>query len=297
MIKILVILGPTATGKSDLAVHLARKFKGEIISADSRQVYRGLNLGTGKITKKEMHGIKHHLIDIESPKKRFDVAKFVELGKKAITEIFNEGKLPIICGGTGFYIQALVDDIHLSDVRPNHKLRAKLSKKDPKELLEILKSLDPLRFVKIDKRNMRRVIRAIEIATMGTKDKPEKNDCPQSSYEPIFIGLNMSPKELRERIDIRLIKRIKTGMITEAKNLHANGLSWKRMLELGLEYRHLAKHLQGLETKEEMKEKLGIEIWHYAKRQMTWFKRDRRIKWFKPTDRQKIEKTIAPFIK
>ena len=170
--KLLIILGPTASGKSDLAVQLAKKYNGEIISADSRQVYKGLNIGTGKITKKEMSGIKHHLLDVTDPKKVFTVSQFKTLVEIAIADISSRGKLPIICGGTGFYIQAVVDNIILPEVPPNKKLREKLNKKTTTELFEILKKLDNERAKNIDAKNPRRLIRAIEIAEKLGKVPP-----------------------------------------------------------------------------------------------------------------------------
>ena len=287
--RILVILGPTATGKSDLAVRLAKEFNGEIISADSRQVYKGLDIGTGKITKKEMCGIKHYLLDVASPKNRFSVVKYVALAETAIAGILNKGKLPIICGGTGFYIEALVDGVVLPDVPANEMLRKKLSMKTAQQLITMLRKLDPARANKIDKLNRRRIIRAIEIATaLGVVPKPKKVE----KYDPIFIGLNLSSEALRVRIETRLIKRIKHGMITEAKQLHEKGLSWKRMYELGLEYRYLSMFLQDRITKTEMIRLLNTEIWHYAKRQMTWFKRDQRIKWFDVDETLNVEKYV-----
>src|SRR5579864_8715932 len=163
--KILVILGPTATGKSDLAVGLALKFNGEIISADSRQVYKGLDIGTGKITKKEMKGVSHYLLDVASPKKTFTVSKFKELADRKIEDILKRNKLPIICGGTGFYIQSIVDNIVLPDVDRDEKLRKRLVDKSKNELLLLLKKLDPERAKTVDYNNPPRLIRAIEIAT------------------------------------------------------------------------------------------------------------------------------------
>ncbi|HEY4503802.1 MAG TPA: tRNA (adenosine(37)-N6)-dimethylallyltransferase MiaA [Candidatus Paceibacterota bacterium] len=313
MKKILVILGPTAVGKSDLAVKIARKisndyknqkdektrldsFSGaEIISADSRQVYKGLNIGTGKITRKEMQGIKHRLIDVANPKKRFDVEKYKNLAKKAIENITSKNKLPIVVGGTGFYIQALIDGIIFSDVQPNNELRETLSKKSDEELMEILKGLDLRRAKDIDPKNSRRIIRAIEIAV--TLGKVPKLKSIPNRFDTLFIGLTLPPKELRKKIKDRLIKRMKKGMLSEAKKLHEkNGLSWKRMNELGLEYRYLALYLQNKIDKKEMLEKLETEIWHYAKRQITWFKKDKRIKWFEPKDIEKINKEIENFL-
>jgi len=295
---LLIILGPTASGKSDVAVKLAKQLNGEVVSADSRQVYRGLDIGTGKITKKEMKGVQHHLLDVAdlsantSSRNQFSVVKYVELAKQAIENIAAKGKLPIICGGTGFYIQALVDGIILPDVPANNELRKKLSKKSVPELLAQLKKLDPKRYNTIERKNIRRIIRAIEIATVLGKVPALKKQ--RNNYLPIFIGMNVPPAELRKRIHARLLKRIKAGMVGEAKRLHAKkprgqNISWKRMNELGLEYRHLALHLQGKLTREEMITKLETEIWHYAKRQLTWFRRDKRIHWFSPKDVDRME--------
>jgi len=278
-IPITVILGPTASGKTSLSIKLAKKINGEIISADSRQVYRGLDLGTGKVTKQEMSGIKHHLLDVADPKKVFSVTDYVELADKAIVEIHNRGKTPIIVGGTGFYIQALVDGLILPEVPPNTELRKDLTKKSLSELQEILKKLDEKRYITIDKNNPHRLIRAIEIATtLGEVPKLQKN----SKYDPTFIGIEISMDELRKKIHARLISRIEAGMIDEVKKLHKEGLSWKRMEQLGLEYRYLSRFLQNKITKEKMLTELETAICQYAKRQMTWFKRDKRIKWLNP---------------
>ena len=284
--KIIVIVGPTAVGKSALAVRLAKKLNGEIISADSRQVYRGLNIGTGKITKKEMAGVPHHLLDVTDPKKQFSAADFVRLGREKIAAVFSCHPIPIICGGTGFYISALLGEISLSPTSPNLKLRQKLAKKSAVELFAILEKLNPARAAKIDRHNPRRLIRAIEIAS-----EPSDTPCPQdvdtACLQVIKIGLTIPPEKLKEKIRARLLARLKKGMIAETKKLHRQGLSWKRMEELGLEYRYLARHLHDEISKKEMIEKLSTEIWRYAKRQMTWFKRDKNIHWFLPADFKK----------
>ncbi len=292
-VKILVIVGPTASGKSDLAVRLAKQFDGEVISADSRQVYEGLDVGTGKTTTAEMQGVPHHLLDVASPLRKFTVERYKKLAAKAIADIAKRGKLPIICGGTGFYIDALVDGIVFPDVAPNPALRtelAKLGKKDPGALFARLKELDAERAADIDPHNLRRVIRAIEIASaLGKVPKlSTKNDAAigseaenASPYDPLFIGINPDPKILRTKIQTRLIDRIdKQNMVDEVRTLHDDGLSWKRMEELGLEYRYLALFLQEKISRTEMVERLGFEIWHYAKRQLAWFKRNERIRWF-----------------
>ena len=279
MQKIVVILGPTATGKSDLAVKLAKRFNGEIISADSRQVYKGLDIGTGKITRAEMREVPHHLLDVINPRRQFSVSQYEQSANKMIEEILSRGKLPIICGGTGFYIQAITEGLALPPVPPNEKLREQLATKSAPELYEILRKLDAARAATIDRNNPRRLARAIEIAeTFGKVSALKKNP----KYKSAKIGLSLSPEELKKRIRARLKKRIKVGMIAEAKKLHAGGLSWKRMEELGLEYRYLSRHLKHQISKDEMTHLLEKEIWRYAKRQMTWFKRDKNIQWFIP---------------
>jgi tRNA dimethylallyltransferase len=275
-VKIVVILGPTASGKTTYSIKLAKKIHGEIISADSRQVYKGLNLGTGKVTKREMAGIKHYLLDVADPKKKFTVHEYVKLAEKAIDEIASHGKVPIICGGTGFYIQALVDGLIIPEVPPNITLRKKMEKVGIAKMLAILKKLDPKRYEAIDKNNPRRIIRAIEIATVLGKVPLLK---AVSRYDPEFVGITLPKEILRERIHKRLLDRLKAGMINEVRNLHTKGLSWKRMEELGLEYRFIARFLQNKITKEEMIEQLEIAINQYARRQMTWFKRDKRVRW------------------
>ncbi len=291
--KIFVVLGPTASGKSSLAIELAKKLDGEVISADSRQVYTGLNLGTGKVTQKEMLGIPHHLLNVVSPKKQFTVINFKTLAEKAIVEILARGKTPIICGGTGFYIQALVDNLILPEVAANLALRKKLEKKSTQQLFAILQKLDPTRAKNIDAHNPRRLIRSIEIATALGKVPQISTllhldiECP-SGYDFVQIGIKISDEQLRENIEKRLLARIKKGMIAEAKKLHTEGLSWKRMDSLGLEYRYLAKFCLGKISRSELISTLNSEIWHYAKRQMTWFKRDRRIKWLTPTETKRF---------
>ncbi len=294
MHKILVILGPTATGKSDLAVKLAIKFNGEVISADSRQVYKGLDIGAGKITKKEMGGIPHHLLDVTNPKKTFTVVDWKKQTENKIDEILSRGKLPIVCGGTGFYIQSIVDGIILPEVTPNPKLRKDLGKKSLDELIKILKKMDPERLKNIDTKNPVRLIRAIEIATsLGKVPKLIKNKTP---YEILQIGLDSKDVILKNKINARIISRMKKGMLKESVNLHKNGLSFKRMESLGLEYRLLSQLIQKQINKKEFIEKLQNEIWQYVKRQRTWFRRDKKIKWFEPEEAVKIEKVIHSFL-
>ena len=290
--KIIVILGPTASGKSTLAVKIAKKFGGEIISADSRQVYKGMDIGTGKVTKKEMAKIPHHLLDVASPKKQFTVAQYKKLSEKAIKKIHSHGKIPIICGGTGFYIQTITDNIAIPKVKPDAKLRAELEKKSAKELFNRLKKLDPRRAKNIDKNNRRRLIRALEIVIKSGKKIPILKSEPKC--EALIIGIKHNSKELKELIKTRLFKRLKQGMVKEIINLKKSGLSWKRLEDFGLEYRYVAYYLQNKLSYNEMVGKLQKEIEHYAKRQMTWFKKDKRIRWI--TDLRQATKLIKEFL-
>jgi tRNA dimethylallyltransferase len=292
--KIVVILGPTASGKSDIAVDLARKFNGEIISADSRQVYKGLDIGTGKITKKEMRGVKHHLLDVCSPKKKFTAADFVNLTNRAIGQIVISGRIPIICGGTGFYIDALLGDKHIPEVPPDWKLREKLEKKTTAELFEILKKLDPQRAETIDRNNPRRLVRAIEICrALGKVPRQMTNDKSRitNQFQILKFGIKIPNEELKSRINKRIDKWFKQGLLKEVQNLHQKDLSWKRMSEIGLEYKLVAEHLKNYNARKkprgtldilQLKREMAEKTWQYAKRQMTWFKKTKDVVWVSP---------------
>ncbi|MDD2935555.1 MAG: tRNA (adenosine(37)-N6)-dimethylallyltransferase MiaA [Candidatus Pacebacteria bacterium] len=297
--KIIVVLGPTASGKSDLAVELAKEFNGEIISADSRQVYKGLDIGSGKITKKEMKNIPHYLLDVVSPKSIFTVSEFKKKSDKVIKDILKRGKIPVIAGGTGFYIQSVVDNIVLPEVKPNLKLRKELEKKSVEELANILKKMDKNRAGEIDLKNPRRLIRAIEIATeLGKVPKIKIHGSLASvDWEVLQIGIKTDDQVLKERIAKRFEKRVKAGIIKEAEILHKNGLSWKRMNEIGLAHKYIALYLQNKMTKSEMIENSIREEWQYAKRQKTWFKKDKRIEWFVLEDKNKIFEKVKNFLK
>jgi tRNA dimethylallyltransferase len=277
-----------------MAVRLAKKIGGEVISADSRQVYKGLNIGTGKITKLEMREIPHHLLDVVNPKKQFSVAEYKKLAERAIADIFKRKKIPIICGGTGLYIDAVVNGIILPEVAPNIRLRKQLEKKTVKQLFAILKKLDPRRAKTIDAKNLRRLVRAIEIARAIGKSPNLEASLP--SWNVLKIGLKLSDKILKQKIHIRLLSRIKQGMVAEVRRLNKGGLSWKRLEAFGLEYKYIALYLQKKITRDEMLTKLQTEIWRYAKRQNTWFKRDKNIKWFEPKEFKKIEKETKIFL-
>ena len=278
--NLIVILGPTATGKSDFAVRLAKKIKhAEIVSADSRQVYKGLDIGSGKITKKEMRGIPHHLLDVADPKKVFAVSEYQKLANKAIADIIARGNTPILVGGTGLYIDAVVYGTVFPEVPPNKPLRKKLETKKTPTLFKMLQKLDSARAKTIDAHNPVRLIRAIEIAKALGKVPTFKQ---KEQYDTELIGLTLPDDVLKKKIHNRLLARMKIGMVREVTNLHKKGLSWKRLESFGLEYRSIALYLQKKVSKKEMLAELEKAIWQYTKRQMTWFKRNKKIIWRQP---------------
>ncbi len=277
-LKVIAVVGPTASGKTALGIYLAKKLGGEILSADSRQVYRGLNIGTGKATRREMRGIRHHLLDVASPQRQFTVDEFVKKARRICIMIYHNTKIPIVVGGTGLYADALLGRLSFPEAPPDAKLRARLAKKSPSELYAVLKSLDPRRAKTIERDHPRRLIRAIEIArALGRSPLP----AVKQEYDVLWLGISMPQSTLAKRIRTRLVARLKSGMVAEAKRLHGRGLSYKRMDELGLEYRFLARHLKGELSKEEMREELERAILKYAKRQMRWLRRNPDIKWVK----------------
>ncbi len=313
--KLLVILGPTAVGKSDLAVQVAEWLTqqkngknvgignysaAEIISADSRQVYKGLDIGTGKITATEMRDIPHHLLDVADPHERFTAIQWKQLAEKAITDITSRGNFPIICGGTGFYISTLIDNLGFPDVEADTEEQKKLEAKSVDELFLELKKVDPNRSSTIDPKNKRRLARAIIIArALGAV--PPITKPTEAPYDVCIIGIKLPDEILKERIRARLIQRLDAGMVEEARRLNTPApeganLSFERMEELGLEYRYLAYFLKNDLTREELIERLSSKIWQYAKRQMTWFKRDTRIKWFAPDQSEEIRELVKGFI-
>ncbi len=284
--KVIAIVGPTSSGKTSLGVWLAKRIKGqayaggEVISADSRQVYKGLNLGTGKVTKKEMAGVPHHLLDVANPKTVFSASDFKNLGEKAIAKIIKHNRMPIVVGGTGLYVDVLLGRMVLPEVPPNPVLRAKFEKNTAAELFKLLQKKDPERAANIEPTHHRRLVRALEIAeAMGKSPAKAGAMLAKEQYNVLWIGLNPGMETLQKNIAKRLRARIKAGMLAEAKKLHAGGLSYKRMEALGLEYRSMALHLQGKLTKEHMLAELDRAITNYAKRQLKWFKRNKNIVW------------------
>lgn len=281
--SILIVVGPTAAGKSELAVKLAKKFNGEIISADSRQIYRGLNIGSGKIEGQwqgkifEYKNVPHYLIDEASPRVQYSVTRFQKNARKAIANILSRGKLPIICGGTAHWVDAVVFEQTLPAVKPNAQLRAKLMKLTPAQLFTKLKKLDPVRAKTIDPKNPRRLIRALEIIIITGQAVPKVTT--KSPYNPIWLGINPGMQQLEANIHKRLQARLKLGMIKEVSNLHKQGLSWKKLESLGLEYKFCSLHLQQKLNKTDLELLLYRAIRQYAKRQLTWWKRNKAIQW------------------
>ena len=290
--KLIVILGPTASGKSELAIKIAKKFNGEIVSADSRQVYKDMDIGTGKITRKEMQGVPHHLLYVASLKRRFTVVQYRKLALKAINKILKKGKVPILCGGTGFYIQAVVDGIVIPEIPPDWKLRKELEKKTAEELFRELKKLDPQRAKTIESKNKRRLIRALEIVKkIGRVPIFKKEPLP---HPILMIGIKKEKKELNSLIKKRFLKWLKMGLIAEVKKLKKSGLSWKRIEDFGIHYRVIAQYLQNKISYKEMIESSLRELQNYAKRQMTWWKSDKRIHWV--NNRRETEKLVKEFL-
>jgi tRNA dimethylallyltransferase len=278
--NIVVVLGPTASGKSDLAVKLARKFNGEVVSADSRQVYKGLDIGSGKITKREMRGVKHHLLDVAPARSVFTASRYRTLARRAVRDILRRGKLPIVAGGTGFYVDVMLYDTTIPKVAPNAKLRAKLEKKTNAELFARLAKLDPRRASEIDQDNKPRLVRALEIVISTGKPVPAIGSKPPV-FNALKMGIKAPSRTLKRKIHLRLAKRLKQGMLREVEKLHDNGLPWKRLDDLGLEYRFVSRHLRQMISRKEMIAYIEKESWRYAKRQMTWWRRGKDISWIK----------------
>lgn len=309
--KALVILGPTATGKTDLALKLAKKFNGEIISADSRQVYKGLDIGTGKETQNSkvktqklknnwmMDGINVWMLDVIKPEVRFTVKDYIEKANKVLEDIIKRGKLPIIVGGTGLYIKGLVEGFSNLEIPIDPNLRKQLEELPFEELQNKLKSLSAKKWDSLnnsEQNNPRRILRAIEIILMNPYKKTEDLRLKTKNCNYLLIGLSAPREVLNQKIDLRLDSRISAGLMEEVESLYKNGLTINRMKELGLEYGVLSEVLQGISSKSDAVSKLKIKIHQYAKRQLTYFNKLTGVFWYDITDQSftlKIEKKVA----
>jgi tRNA dimethylallyltransferase len=293
--KAIAIVGTTASGKTALSIALAKHFNGEVISADSRQVYRGLDIGSAKVTTTEMAGIPHHLINVANPTDTYTGADFKGDGTIALADITNRGKLPIVAGGTFFYLELLKGTMQSAPVPPNPTLRAILEQKTTTELFTQLQTKDPRRAETIDPDNPRRLIRALEIIdAVGVV--PEVT-ITELNYDWLTVGIDVPTEIINERIHTRIIERLKIGMIEEVETLHKNGVSWERLESIGLEYRYLALYLQNKLNKDEMIEQLTNKSRQFAKRQRVWLKRDQSIVWLPfPSDSEQADSLIKGFL-
>ena len=318
--KIVIVLGPTASGKTDLSLALAKKFNGEIVSADSRQGYKKMNIGTAKPradyrlkTKDYSHdvylvdGIPHHIMDIIDPGKEFSWADFKSLAMASIKDILKRKKLPVIVGGTGLYIQTLVENLDIPKVEPNKKLREDLEEKTLPELVAMLVKMDPASAKKIDLKNSRRVLRALEVFMATGKSFFAQRTKSKPLYRALQIGIDVPREELIKRINTRVDKQINEGLVEETRGLaaeparnalrsNAGGYKWSLPSMSGIGYKQMGFYLRGEMTLEAAIEILKRDTRRYAKRQSTWFKRDKKIVWIKNTNLALAEKLVKKFM-
>ena len=271
--KLIAVMGTNASGKSGLGIELAARYGGEVVSADSRQVFRGLDLGSGKITLGEAKGVPHHLIDVCEPGAFFSMADFQRLAYGAIDDILSRGKLPFLVGGTGLYVDAVIDGYELSEIEPDLELRAHLETFETPALYEMLK--EKLPDTQIDPKNRNRVMRALE--RLAADDYHPGRRSPR--YEVLKLGVTWPREILKQRIDERLERRLQQGMIDEVKGLMDAGVSTEFLIKLGLEYRYITEYLLGQWTYDQMLDELSRAIKRFAKRQMTWFRKEENLHW------------------
>ncbi|MFE8699171.1 tRNA (adenosine(37)-N6)-dimethylallyltransferase MiaA [Cytobacillus sp. FJAT-54145] len=299
--KVVVIIGPTAVGKTKLSIELAKKYDGEIISGDSMQIYKGMDIGTAKVTKDEMNGVPHHLIDIKNPNESFSVAEFQELVREKISDITVRGKLPIIVGGTGLYIQSVINDYQFSDAPSDEGFREQLTSRAALEGNEALYSelvkVDPKSAENLHPNNVRRVIRALEIyhCTGKTMDEYQQNQSPELIYNTALIGLTMDREKLYSRINARVDMMMKEGLLAEVKALFDEGLRDCQSIQ-AIGYKELYEYFNHRVSLEDAVEILKQNSRRYAKRQLTWFRNKMDVNWFDMTeveDDQQFRKKIV----
>ena len=307
-LPLIIVTGPTAVGKTGLSIELAKALDGEIISADSMQVYRHMDIGSAKVTKEEMSGVPHHLIDVLEPTEDFNVVIFQKMAKAALAQIYEKGRIPIVAGGTGFYIQSLVYDIDFtendSDVMLRRELETLAAERGPDYVHSILKDIDPASAEQIHANNVKRVIRAIEFykkTGMRISDHNETQRRKQSPYDLFYYVLSMERKILYDRIDKRVDKMIEQGLVEEVRNLAALGCTRDMVSMQGLGYKEILDYLEGRCSLEEAVYIIKRDTRHFAKRQITWFKRERDVRWLNTeefeNDRGKILEYILAEIK
>ena len=287
--KVIVICGPTASGKTALSIELAKKINGEIISCDSMQIYKDMNIGTAKVTQEEMQGIKHYLVDFVSPDQRYSVADFKRDAKNAIKEIISKGKIPIIVGGTGLYVDSLIYEIDYPEIELDEAYRIKLEKQAEEEGLEklykIAEEIDPQAIKKISINDKKRIIRIIEIyhATGKNKTEQEAESRKEPEYDYKVFAINWEREKLYERINKRVDIMIDQGLIQEVKDIKQKYSKFPTAMQ-GLGYKEVVDYLNGKYTKEEMIEKIKMETRRYAKRQLTWFRKNKQTIWINGED-------------
>ena len=290
---LLIVAGPTATGKSDSAVELALRMNGEVISADSMQVYRGMDIGSAKVTVGEMRGVPHHLIDCADPSENWNVVRFQKEARRAVQDIASRGRLPILCGGTGFYIQALLYDIDFTQMEENTPLRDRLSalaaEKGPEAVHALLLEKDPASAAAIHPNNLKRVIRAIEFmeesgGSIAAHNSQQRER--ESAYRSVFFVLTMDRARLYERIDRRVDIMMERGLVEEVARLRAMGIQRDSTSMQGIGYKQVYGYLDGEYDLEEAVRLIKRDTRHFAKRQLTWFKREKDVIW---TDLDRFE--------
>ena len=283
--KVIVICGPTASGKTALSIELAKKINGEIVSADSMQIYKDMNIGSAKVTNEEMQGIKHYMIDCVSPDERFSVADYKTNAKNAIEEIIKKGKTPIVVGGTGLYIDALIYEIEYKDIKIDENYRKELQEIEKNQGLEVLYKkaleIDPKAMEKISQNDSKRIMRVLEIYKATGKNKTEQeaeSRLKEIPYDYKVFALTMNREKLYERINKRVDIMIENGLIDEVKNLLEKYSEFPTAMQ-GLGYKEVRDYLQEKITKDEMIEKIKQESRRYAKRQLTWFRKNKQTIW------------------
>jgi tRNA dimethylallyltransferase len=278
---LIAILGPTASGKTTISIQIAKQFNGEVISADSRQIYKHMDIGTAKITEPEMEGIKHHLLDVVDPKEEFTLADFKRLALKAINEIHTRKKVPILCGGTGLYFSAIIQNYYIPRIPPQFDLRQKLAQyyeeHGAEELHKLLQEKNPQEAKKIHPHNVRYVIRALEISMVGGEQKKKTQGEPM--FEVFKIGMDWPRDVLYERINRRVHEQLDSGLINEVKTLLMKGYNEKLPSMSSLGYPELIEYIKGEVSLEEATENIKKNTRNYCKRQFTWFRREKDIYW------------------